>query len=85
MLDWIETADAAYRLIEPLKSTDPERYSRIAYAIEIETFCPIWILYDQSITLTNTQNEQFKARIQANKNMYSEFKYVDGTSLILNA
>jgi hypothetical protein len=85
LFDWVETADAALRMIEPLKKTDPEAYSRYEYAIEIEAFCPIWIIYDQGLNLTNAQNQAFKSRIQNNKDRFSEFKFVDGTSLILNA
>ncbi|MBR2870848.1 MAG: DUF4838 domain-containing protein [Clostridia bacterium] len=85
LFDWVETADSAYNMIEGLKYTNPEEYDRIAYNIEKEAFCPIWIIYDQSMNLTNEQNAAFKARIQANLDKYPEFKYVDGYKLILNA
>ena len=77
MLSWIEKTDQATRLIEPLLKSNPEEYDRIKYNIELEVFSPIFILYDQGISLTTEQHNSFISRLENNIVKYPEYQYIN--------
>ena len=81
---WIGKADAGLRLIEHLKDTNPEEWSRIAYNIELEIFSLVYIIYDQAISLTAEQDQQYVSRIKNNVATWPEYRYVDKVSTFTN-
>lgn len=79
---WISKIDTALRIIEPLKRTNPEEWSRIAYNIELEVFSSIYIIYDQALNISPEVMRGYVNRIKDNVERWPEYRYVDKISVL---